>query len=162
MLDFYFYNTNVVRFILFLKKSEKIYDFNKMLDIAEISVYFNIKNITDLNNLALSNYYYFFKFFFGKMPYFCNYKYNFKLNVNYYNFLILYSFKKKDLFFVFSFFLNDIYFLIAKNVIIIKKEIDYLEYTITDMNFFIEKKNSIGFFHLKDNITFKFLFNNVN
>lgn len=30
------------------------------------------------------------------------------------------------------------------------------------MNFFIEKKNSIGFFNLKDNITFKFLFNNIN
>ena len=27
------------------------------------------------------------------------------------------------------------------------------------MNFFIEKKNSIGFFNLKDNITFKFVFN---
>lgn len=26
------------------------------------------------------------------------------------------------------------------------------------MNFFIEKKNSIGFFNLKDNITFKFMF----
>jgi hypothetical protein len=33
---------------------------------------------------------------------------------------------------------------------------------IIDMNFFIEKKNSIGFFHLKDHITFKFIFNNEN
>jgi hypothetical protein len=27
------------------------------------------------------------------------------------------------------------------------------------MNFFIEKKNSIGFFHLKDAVHFKFVFN---
>jgi len=60
MLDFYFYNTNLVRFILFLKKSEKKYDFSKILNITEINVYFNIKNIIDLNNLSLSNYFYFF------------------------------------------------------------------------------------------------------
>lgn len=29
------------------------------------------------------------------------------------------------------------------------------------MNFFIEKKNSIGFFHLRDYVHFKFLFNNI-
>ena len=28
------------------------------------------------------------------------------------------------------------------------------------MNFFIEKKNSIGFFNLKDYVNFKFVFNN--
>lgn len=125
MLDFYFYNSTIARFILFSKKSEKKYDFNKIMNIIEISVYFNIKNIIDLNNVSLSNYYYFFKFFFGKVPYFLNYKYNFKLNVNYYNFLILYSFKKKDLFFIFSFFVNDIYFLISKNAVIEKKELNY-------------------------------------
>jgi len=30
---------------------------------------------------------------------------------------------------------------------------------ISDMNFFIEKKNSIGFFFLKDYVNFKFIFN---
>jgi hypothetical protein len=30
------------------------------------------------------------------------------------------------------------------------------------MNFFVEKKNSIGFFHLKDYINFKYLFNTNN
>jgi hypothetical protein len=29
------------------------------------------------------------------------------------------------------------------------------------MNFFIEKKNSIGFFHLKDYVNFKYVFNNT-
>jgi hypothetical protein len=29
------------------------------------------------------------------------------------------------------------------------------------MNFFIEKKNSIGFFHLKDYVNFKCIFNNL-
>ena len=30
---------------------------------------------------------------------------------------------------------------------------------INDMNFFIEKKNSIGFFHLKEYVNFRFIFN---
>lgn len=125
MLDLFFYNANIIRFILFLKKSEKRYDYNEIIDLNSINVYFNIKNIVDLNSLSLSNYYYFFKFFFGKIPYFLNYKYSFKLNVNYYSFLIFYNFKKKDLFFVFSFFLNDVYHSISKNAINIKKELDY-------------------------------------
>lgn len=157
MLDFFFYYNNVVRFILFLKKSKKKYVSSEILELKDISVYFNIKNILDLNNLALSNYFFFFKYFFGKIPYFFNYKHNFKLNVNYFSFFILYSFKKKDLFYIFSFFINDIFFLISKNSIILKKEFFYWEYLINDMNFFIEKKNSIGFFHLRDNVYFKFI-----
>lgn len=30
------------------------------------------------------------------------------------------------------------------------------------MNFFVEKKNSIGFFNLKDYVNFKFIFNIKN
>lgn len=60
---------------------------------------------------------------------------------------------------MFFFFINDIFFLISKKAININKENNYWEYIITDMNFFIEKKNSIGFFNLKDYINFKFIFN---
>jgi hypothetical protein len=115
----------MVRFILFLKKSKIKYTFSEILEFKEISVYFNIKNILDLNNLALSNYFFFFKYFFGKIPYFLNYKHNFKLNVNYFSFFILCSFKKKDLFYVFSFFINDIFFSISKNAIVMKTEFYY-------------------------------------
>lgn len=160
MLDFFFYYNSVIRFILFLKKSKIKYDFTEIIELKEINVYFNIKNILDLNNLSLSNYFFFFKYFFGKIPYFLNYKYNFKLNVNYFSFFILCSFKKKDLFYIFFFFINDIYSLISKNSIVLKKELNYWEYIINDMNFFIEKKNSIGFFHLKDNVIFKFICTN--
>jgi hypothetical protein len=49
--------------------------------------------------------------------------------------------------------------LISKNMIKIKKELDFWEFTINDMNFFVEKKNSIGFFNLKDSVNFNFIFN---
>jgi len=162
MLDLFFYYKNITRFILFLKKSSLKYANINILEIKKLIVYFNLKNIIDLNNLSISNYYYFFKYFFGKIPFFSSYKYSFKLNISYYNFIILYNFKKKDIYYIFFFFINDIYLPISKNSVNIKKEKNYWEFTICDMNFFVEKKNSIGFFHLKDYINFKYLFNTNN
>jgi len=159
MLDFFFYYKNVIRYLLFLKKSIFKYTYINILEIKKLIVYFNIKNIIDLNNLSISNYYYFFKYFFGKTPFFSSYSYSFKLNISYYNFLILYNFKKKDIYYILFFFINDIYLLISKNAINIKKDNMYWEFSISDMNFFIEKKNSIGFFHLKDYVNFKYIFN---
>jgi hypothetical protein len=125
MLDFFFYYKYIIRFILFLKKSVSKYNFIDILEIKKLIVYFSLKNIQDLNNLAISNYYYYFKYFFGKIPFFSSYKYSFKLNVNYYNFIILYNFKKKDIYYVFYFLTNDIYSFISKNAIDIKKENNY-------------------------------------
>jgi hypothetical protein len=151
-----------MRFILVLKKSILKYNFIDILEIKKIIVYFNLQNIIDLNNISISNYYYFFKYFFGKIPFFFSYKYNFKLNINYFSFIILYNFKKKDIYYVLYFFINDIYYIISKNAINIKKENNYWEFIINDMNFFIEKKNSVGFFHLKDYINFKILLNEID
>src|SRR5690242_7211249 len=113
MLDFFFYYKNIMRFILFLKKSKIKYNFIDILEIKKSIVYFDLKNITDLNNLSISNYYYFFKYFFGKVPFFYNYKYVFKLNINYFNFTILYNFKKKEIYYILFFLINDIYFNIS-------------------------------------------------
>jgi hypothetical protein len=125
MLDLFFYYKYITRFILFLKKSIFKYNFIDILEIKKLIVYFSLKNIKDLNNLSISNYYYYFKYFFGKIPFFSSYKYNFKLNVSYYNFIILYNFKKKDIYYVFYFLINDIYSFISKNAINIKKENNY-------------------------------------
>lgn len=125
MLDFFFYYKYIVRFILFLKKSKVKYYFTDILEIKKTLVYFNLQNITDLNNLSISNYFYFFKYFFGKIPFFSSYKYTFKLNISYYNFMILYNFKKKDIYYILYFFINDIYSLISKTAINLKKESNY-------------------------------------
>lgn len=159
MLDFFFYYKNTVRYILFLKKSKIKFNFTDILEIKKSIIYFSLKNIIDLNNLSISNYFFFFKYFFGKIPFFSSYKYNFKLNVSYYNFLVSYNFGKKDIYYTLFFFVNDIYYLISKNSIKINKNLNFWEFTINDMNFFVEKKNSIGFFNLKDYVNFKFVFN---
>jgi len=159
MFDFFFYYKYVIRFILFLKKSKAKFKSTDILKLEKVVVFFDLKNITDINNLSISNYYFFFKYFFGKIPFFYNYKHSFKLNVNYYNFFIMYNFKKKEIYYVLFFFINDIYLNISKNLIKLNKEINYWNFMINDMNFFIEKKNSIGFFHLKEYVNFRFTFN---
>jgi len=124
MLDFCFYYTYVVRFILFLKKSRRKYYFTDVLEIKKSVVFFNLQNIIDLSNLSISNYFFFFKYFFGKIPFFSSYKYTFKLNVSYYNFTILYNFKKKEIYYVLYFFINDIYYLISKSAVKVEKKLD--------------------------------------
>jgi hypothetical protein len=125
MFDFFFYYKYVIRFILFLKKSKTNFKSTNILKLEKVIVFFDLKNIIDINNLSISNYYFFFKYFFGKIPFFYNYKYVFKLNVNYYNFFIMYNFKKKEIYYILYFFINDIYFNISKNLINVNKIDNY-------------------------------------
>lgn len=159
MLDFNFHYKNVGRHILFLKKSkEKEINNLNIMSVDKLIVYFSIKNAIDLHHLSISNYYYFFKYYFGRIPFFTNYKYKFKLNVGYFNFCIQFNFYKKDLFYPFYFFVTEIYYNISKNALLKYQDNINLEFIINDMNFFIEKKNSVGFFNLKDAIIFKFFY----
>jgi len=52
--------------------------------------------------------------------------------------------------------------MINKSNIMYKKDKNFLEYVINDMNFFLEKKNSLGFFNLKHNLYFRFFNKNHN
>jgi hypothetical protein len=160
MLDFYFFYKNIGRYILILKKSIDIYNNINILDLAQLIIYFNINNIKDINNIAILNYIYFLKYYFYAIPFFSNYKYKFHLNIDYYSFYIQFNFIKKYIYYPLFFFANDIFYMINKSYIKINKNINFIEYSIIDMNFFIEKKNSVGFFNLKVPINFKFFIKN--
>ena len=89
-LDFYY--KNLGRNLLVLKNSNIKYDYFNIAKIKYISVYFALKNIVDLNSLSICSCIYFFQYYFGIIPFFCNYDHNFHLNVHYYNFFIQYTF----------------------------------------------------------------------
>jgi hypothetical protein len=72
--------------------------------------------------------------------------------------MVQYKFIFYKIYFIMYFFLNDIYINIS-NLEIIKNIMNY-KFIIHDMNFFLEKKNSLGFFHLKHPIIFKFNYKN--
>ena len=157
MLDLYFFYKYIGRYILFLNYSTILYSFKNLTKLNQLIVYFDINNITDLNLSSLMNYFYFFRYYFSVIPYFTNYSHKFHLNVNYYSFFIQYNFSNKNKYYILYFFLNDIYSMLNKNYIDLELNSNYFEYTINDMNFFIEKKNSVGFFNLKHSIKFKII-----
>ena len=158
MFDFFFHYKYNGRFLLNIK-APRLFHFTDILILDKIVVYFNIKDITDLSNSSVLSYLFFFKYYFGILPFFTNYKHEFKLNVHYYSFLIEYSFYKRIMYFYLFFFVNDIYYMINKLNISNNKLSNYWEFIINDMNFFLEKKNSLGFFNLKHNLYYQFYFN---
>lgn len=160
MYNLYFYYKNYNRYIHFLKYSKNKYNYRNMLYFEKLSLSFNIKDLTDINNQSILSCIFFFKYYFGIVPFFYNYKYIFKLNINYFNFLIEYNFVDKLLYAPLFYFINDIYYMINKMHISCIKFKNYWEYTIHDMNFFLEKKNSLGFFNLKHKLVIQLYYSN--
>jgi hypothetical protein len=155
MLDYHFHYKNVGRFILFLKQSTHFFHVTNILEFSKLILFFDVNNISDLSNTSILSHIFFFKYYFGVIPFYTNYFYKFKLNVHYYSFFIQYNFFKKNIYYPLYFFFNDIYYMINKSNIIIIKEFNFWSFSIKDMNFFIEKKNTLGFFNLKHKLTFK-------
>jgi len=79
------------------------------------------------------------------------------LNINYYSFFIQYNFYGKKIYYILYFFLNDVYSMLNKTYILLNFNENFFEFTVNDMNFFVEKRSSLGFFNLKHNINFKFI-----
>lgn len=155
MYNLSFYYQNIGRHLLVLKDSNIKFNKFNIGHLNFITIYFSLNNIINLNSLSLASCIYFFKYYFGVIPFFSNYSYRFHLNVFYYNFFIQYIFRKKFCFFPLYFFINDIYFVIKRRYILFFENLYDINFQITDMTFFIEKKNSLGFYYLKHNINFK-------
>jgi len=114
MFNLLFYLKNVGRYILFLRYNEKFFHYKCIKEIEKIILFFDIKNIIDLNNNSILSYLFFFKYYFGVIPYFSNYKHVFKLNIHYFSFFVEYIFSSNKFYIPLYFFINDIYYMINK------------------------------------------------
>jgi hypothetical protein len=114
MIDLYFYYKYMIRYISYLKEFNNLKYYNNILNIEKLILFFNCNKIIDINNNTILSSLFFFKYYFGIIPYFTNYKSEFKLNIYYYNFLIEYVYTNKKLFYPLYFFINDIYYFINK------------------------------------------------
>jgi len=160
MYDLWFHYKYVGRYILLLKNSKIYYNSSLLLKLNSVNVFFDIKDIEDIDNLSISNCFFFFKFFFGRKGYYINYDSYFELNVYYYNFIVKCDIKDKNMYFVLWFFLNDIYIYIGLKSVYRIEASNHWDFEINDMYFFSEKYKKIGFFNLKHTVTFSFYFNN--
>lgn len=114
MYNLYFYNKNCGRYINFLKHSQNKYHFLQINTLKKIFIFFNIKELTEINHSSILSCIFFFKYYFGVIPFFNNYKFLFKLNVHYFNFSIEYNFVKNFMYYTLFYFINDIYYMINK------------------------------------------------
>ena len=124
MFDLFFHYKYNGRFLLNIK-APRLFHYTDILILKKIVVFFDIKNITDLSHSSVLSYIFFFKYYFGILPFFTNYKHEFKLNVHYYSFLIEYSFYSRVMYSYLFFFVNDIYYMINKLNISKKKFYNY-------------------------------------
>jgi hypothetical protein len=157
IFNYYFHYKYVVRFLLLQKLGiffKNTYNFPK---IFQLKNYFVIKDLVDFENLKSSNYFFFFKYFFGKKAFFVNYKTRFSLNVLYHSFNIQLIIAKKDLYIFINFLFNDILPFCNKRYIIFNSK-NNISFRILDMNIFLEKKTHVGFFFLKESLNMKFYF----
>jgi hypothetical protein len=155
--NYYFHYKNILRFLLLEKLgiiSKNTYTFPK---ISILKNYFVIKDLVDFENLKSSNYFFFFKYYFGKKAFFLNYNTRFSLNVLYHSFYIQLIIAKKDLYIFINFLFNDILPFCNKRYIIFNSKND-ISFKILDMNIFLEKKTHVGFFFLKEPFNMKFCF----
>jgi hypothetical protein len=163
MFDLFFYYKNYNRYVHILKYSKNRFHFLNILKMQKITLFFDIKQLTDINNQSILSCIFFFKYYFGIIPFFKNYKHEFKLNIHYFSFVIEYSFYNKIMYYVLYYFINDIYFMINKMYLLNSKFKNYWEFIVNDMNFFIEKKNSLGFFNLKHKLIIQtYVYNTQN
>lgn len=158
VFDLFFYYKYLIRYIIFLNEYFQLKYYDNILKINKLVIYFNINKSIDINTSAILSSFFFFKYYFGVIPFFNKYQSEFKLNIYYYSFSIEYIFKNIFIYYSLYFFINDIYFMINKLSIQFSKFQYFWEIYIKDMNFFLEKKNSLGFFYLKYHLFFNLFF----
>lgn len=108
MLDLHFHYKAVVRHLLMLKYNEHNYNSHTIIKLKKISIFFDLRNLTDLDDLTISNCFYFFRFFLGRNGYYQSYKMKFKLNVYYHSFTIKCDIEKRYMYYSIYMFINEI------------------------------------------------------
>jgi len=131
--------------------------------IEKAVLFFFLKDFDDFNDPKFYNYFYFFKFFFGKKAFFLGYKSLFDLGKTTYNIKVQCFLSKKDIFNSILFLSNDVFtFLdslyIDTKVTEVTRSLIVVLLKIKDMNVFVEKKTNVGLFYLKDPLNIQLFF----
>lgn len=162
-IDSSFNINNLIRFIMLHKIQIK----NSFLipKFSKIVCYFSLKNLEDLDDVKIYNYFYFFKFFLGYNAFVANYNMIQGYGKTTYNLRIQIVLCKNHIIFPLSFFASDLLPIVDKDYLELKfRKLKgyHVNLLINDMNIFTEKKTNIGLFNLKDGLNIKFFIKNSN
>ena len=159
-IDYNFNLKYVLRF-LFLQKYPFITNTFAMPYLNILLLFFSINEVEQLDDPRTFNYFFLFRFFFGKKSFFTKFFSFFSYNRNFYNFNVQIFFKKIYCFFPLFFLVNDLLPLTNINFLSwffnpTKHNIFILRFF--DMNLFLEKKTNAGLYNLVNNLNYKFFF----
>jgi len=158
-LDYYFFYKYNIRYITILKYNG-VFSIFAIPNIAKMLFCFNLKNLKDMDDVQSYNYFYVFRFFFGRCGYINNYRSSFKLGLWSYSFKIVLTFNNiQDIYYNLYYIGNDLLAFLDKSAKYIKlfslaNHIYNLH--IKDSNIFGEKKTNLGLFSLKQQFNIKF------
>jgi hypothetical protein len=153
-IDFFFHYHNVGRFILLNKFSSCCFNSHDILRFSKVLVCFSIKDLENIDDLSISNYYFFNFFFFGIQSFFFNFNSVFRLGIMYYSFIVQCIFIKKFIFFILNFLINE-----KLDISLIKKDGKaYWRYEVSDLSLFIDKRAVVGLFYIVKPLDFFFFF----
>lgn len=161
-LDYYFTYKNSLQLLILLKSNPINYDSVYSLPyISKLNFFFSLSKVTDKDNTAIYNYFYLFKFFFGRNAYLSRYKSYFNLGIWYYSFKVFIIINKKEIYNILFFYLNDFLSVLDKVYFkygVYSTKLNLLYIVLNDLTIFSEKKTNMGLFNLEDSLNLHIYF----
>lgn len=161
-VDLFFNYKYTFRFLLLISSKDILNSFNNN-KIQKIVAYFSLKDLIDLNDVRLYNYYYFFKFFFGVKPFLTRFRDISTFRKTEFTFNIQFIFHKTQAYQALYFILNDVLPFMGRrgfeSTLKQYKTCNILVYEIQRFNVFLLKKTNLGLLNLIDSLNFKIYFN---
>lgn len=161
-LDYFFTYKYSLRFLIILKLSN-FYNKNtyNLPFLSKLSFFFSLSKSEDKDNISFYNYFYLFKFFFGKNAFLSKYRSFYNLGTWYYNFKIYIFFNKREVYPVLFYFINDFLYFINKihyKLGVYSKKLNIFYIVLKDLTIFSERKTNMGLFYLEDNLNLHLYF----
>jgi len=160
-VDYFFTYRYVLRFLLL----QKYIYFNNTFTLPvlrSLLVFFSVADVPKLDDPRSFNYFYLFRFFFGKRCFFIKFSSVIGFNSVSYSFNIQMFLRNKSCFFPLFFLINDLLFLSSKNYwkffFISRLNGCFFFLRFFDLNLFLQKKTNAGLYFLYDNLNYKFFF----
>lgn len=156
-VDYYFNYRYLVRFFL-VHKVDIFSSSFELPFLGQMTALFSVIDLSDTDDPRTFNYYYLFRFFLGTKGFITNVKTKFLLGRTFYSFNIVSFFSKRFLFFPLHFLVNDVIASSNKNTYGYYRDGLCFTMSFFDTNVFLEKKNNLGLFTLKNPLVVKFFF----
>lgn len=164
-VELFFNYKYTFRFLISNSILDVVNNFN-LPSLQKIVCFFPLRELSDLNDVRIYNYCFFFKFFFGIKPFFtrCLDVSTFK-KVEY-SFSIQAILRKYDMYLALNFFFNDVLPFMGRRgfsiYVTYVNSICNVVYKVDKFNIFLSKKANLGLLNLVDPFSFKIYMKGLN